>query len=171
VVELKGQLTIQYLASFIFFIGLIVYIYFAYSANLPAFVEEVRKEDVRSKAFQLSEVLVNDPGDPADWGPADPNRIGLSDENSNKPNLISKRKVDKLGLICSNFDDVQQKLALDKPFSIYVFEIDQTTGNRNQLLGCASPDFPKTTINATIKRITALEESGNLKLAELIVQM
>ena len=59
-VELKGQLTIQYLASFIFFLGLIIYIYFAYSANLPAFVEEVRKEDVRSKAFQLSEILLNE---------------------------------------------------------------------------------------------------------------
>lgn len=174
-VELKGQLTIQYLASFIFFIGLIVYIYFAYSANLPAFVEEVRKEDVRSKAFQLSEILVNDPGDPEDWWNEPlPNieRIGLSDENSNKTNLISKSKVDGLGLLCYNFEDVQQKLALDKPFSIYVFEIDQTTGDRGiPLVVCVSPDFPKTTINATIKRITTLNESGNLKLAELIVQM
>ena len=172
-VELKGQLTIQYLASFIFFIGLIVYIYFAYSANLPAFVEEVRKEDVRSKAFQLSEVLLNDPGDPANWGSGiGPDRIGLSDENSNKTNLISKSKVDELGVICSNFDDVQQKLALYKPFSIYVFEIDQTTGDRGTpLVECVPPDFPKTTINATIKRITVLNESGDLKLAELIVQM
>ncbi len=178
-VELKGQLTIQYLASFIFFIGLIVYIYFAYSTNLPLFVEEVRKEDVRSKAFQLSEILLNDPGHPKDWwnepNPDNIIRTGLSDEFSNEPNLISINKVNRLSSLCSSdFDDVQQKLALSKPFSIYVFNISQTTGERGTpLIGCISPDFPKTSINATIKRITALNntETGELELAEIIVQM
>lgn len=176
---MKGQLTIQYLASFIFFIGLIVYIYFAYSANLPAFVEEVRKEDVRSKAFQLSEILLNDPGHPIDWWNEPlPNieRIGLLDENSNKTNLISMDKINRLKNLCSppNFEDVQQKLALDKPFSIYIFNISQTTGERGApLIGCVPLDFPKTSINATIKRITALNntETGELELAEIIVQM
>jgi len=172
---LKGQLTIQYLASFIFFIGLIVYIYFAYSTNLPAFVEEVRKEDVRSKAFQLSEILLNDPGHPSNWGPGiPPDRIGLSDENSNKTNLISLDKVKELDSLCSNFGDVQKKLALDKPFSIYIFNISQTTGKREAtLIACAPSDFPKIEINATMKRITALNntETKRLELAELIVQM
>jgi len=179
VVELKGQLTIQYLASFIFFIGLIVYIYFAYSTNLPAFVEEARKEDVRSKAFQLSEVLVNDPGKPLNWDevPLPENeRLGLADENSNKTNLISLKKVKKLDDLCVNFDFelIQKLLALDKPFSIHIFNISQDSGKRNQLMApCVSPDFPKTTINATIKRITALNntETGELELAEIIVQM
>lgn len=178
---MKGQLTIQYLASFIFFIGLVLYIYFAYSANLPAYVEEVRKEDVRSKAFQLSEILLNDPGDPEDWENTtkyditDINRVGLSDENSNKTNLISKLKVEQLQPLCSpDFSVVQQKLALDKPFSIYVFNISQTTGERGApIIECVPSDFPKTTINATIKRITTLNntDTGELELAEIIVQM
>ena len=362
-VELKGQLTIQYLASFIFFIGLIVYIYFAYSANLPAFVEEVRKEDVRSKAFQLSEILINDPGNwtevtdikvdvmlvidisgsmlwidneygkrkidmakeaaktfvdqlnstdgqdrsgvvvfnqtdylyqeltsdkntvkdkidtihvnpaadtqieggirnatehledngriDANWiqillsdGKDDPccsdaegaaqeandtniiiytiglgssdyldesllqqiaditggkyyhapsstdlediykeiayeiklkvKRIGLSDEKMNKPNIISMDKIRYLEDLCSsNFDNVQQKLALEKPFSIHVFNISLDSGERNRVMECIPPDFPKTTINATVKRIVALDntETGKLELAEIIVQM
>ena len=176
---MKGQLTIQYLASFIFFIGLIVYIYFAYSINLPAFVEEVRKEDIRSKAFQLSEILLNDPGDPSNWGPdmehTDINRIGLSDENSNKTNLISLKKIDELKFICSNvgFEFIQKKLAFNKPFSIHVFNISQDSGERNLLIDCVSPDFPKTSINATVKRITALNntDTGELEIAEIIVQM
>jgi hypothetical protein len=172
VVDLKGQLTIQYLASFIFFLGLVIYIYFSYSSNLPAYVEEVRKEDVRSKAFQLSEILLNDPGDPANWGPGiNPNRIGLSDENSNKTNLISKSKVDELESLCSNFEVVQQKLALNRSFSIYIFNVSQSTGNRNLIADCIPPNFLKTSINATIKRITALNNTGKLELAELIVQM
>jgi hypothetical protein len=170
---LKGQLTIQYLASFIFFLGLVIYIYFSYSANLPAFVEEVRKEDVRSKAFQLSEILLNDPGDPIDWDANTVNRIGLSDQNSNKTNLISRNKVYELGFLCSNPEVVQQKLALDTPFSILVFNFSQGSEKRNQMVYCAPTDFPKTSINATIKRITALNntETGELELAEIIVQM
>ncbi len=177
-VEVKGQLTIQYLASFIFFIGLIVYIYFAYSANLPAFVEEVRKEDVRSKAFQLSEILLNDPGHPANWWNGaldDVKRIGLSDENSNKTNLILLDKVKKIDELefCSDFKNIQQKLALDKPFSIHIFKIDQVSGIRTIISKCVSSDFPKTSINATIKRITALNntDTGELELAEIIIQM
>jgi len=404
---LKGQLTIQYLASFIFFLGLVIYIYFSYSANLPAFVEEVRKEDVRSKAFQLSEILINDPGnwtapvevkvdvmliidvsgsmdgEAASWGenckldcstfgtglcslnycsqknctdkrcadcdgdghwadfgespcaindaknasktfvdqlnftenqdwsgivifnqtdylkqalvsdkgivknsidqvyanqgantaigggirnatehlknygrldanlvqvlltdgrdyptPSNaegaaqeavennikiytiglgesghfnetllnliasitdgkyyhapsssdleeiykqiaiemklqPKRIGLSDEKLNKTNLITMDKVRYLEDLCTSFENVQQKLAIDEPFSIHIFNISQDLGKRNSIMECVPPDFPKTIINATIKRIVALEntETGQLELAEIIVQM
>jgi len=181
VVELKGQLTIQYLASFIFFIGLIIYIYFAYSANLPAFVEEVRKEDVRSKAFQLSEILLNDPGEPIDWNKTtqinEIRRIGFSDHYSNKNNLILKSKIDAFnshwGGSCSSpskYEEIQKKLALNQPFSILIFNITEN-GERKLLLDCVSYDFPKTSINATIKRITALNNSGVIELAEIIVQM
>jgi len=180
VVELKGQLTIQYLASFIFFLGLVIYIYFSYSANLPAYVEEVGKEDVRSKAFQLSEILLNDAGDPSNWytcgSPGCVNRIGFSDENSNKTNLISEQKTDALNSFCNvpqNFEVIQQKLALDEPFSIHVFIVSQDSGQRNLIMDCISPDFPKTSINATVKRVTAINNTatGELELAELIVQM
>lgn len=179
-VELKGQLTIQYLASFIFFVGLIIYIYFAYSANLPAFVEEVKKEDTRSKAFQLSEILLNDIGDPADWWdnakyptPNFINRAGLSDENSNKTNFISINKVKRLETLCKPSFILHTKLAFYRPFSIYVFNISQTTGERNMIIDCISPIFPKTAVNATIKRITVLNntETGELELAEIIIQM
>jgi len=182
VVKLKGQLTIQYLASFIFFIGLIIYIYFAYSANLPAFVEEVKKEDTRSKAFQLSEILLNDPGDPKDWWKLTGvniqliNRTGLSDENSDKPNIISFNKIVRLSSsdLCNPTSFIiAQKLSLYRPFSITVFNISQTDGQRNLITQCISPIFPKTSINATIKRITVLNntETGKLELAEIIIQM
>jgi len=181
VVELKGQLTIQYLASFIFFIGLIIYIYFAYSANLPAFVEEVRKEDVRSKAFQLSEILLNDPGEPKNWNQSttysELKRIGFADHDSNKNNLILKSKIDafktRWGGSCgapSKFKEIQEKLGLNQLFSILIFNITED-GNRQLLLDCVPSNFPKTSINATVKRITALNNSGKIELAEIIVQM
>jgi hypothetical protein len=139
------------------------------------FVEEVRKEDVRSKAYQLSEILVNDPGDPSDWWnpsylPDQIKRMGLSDENSDKTNLISLRKVYQLENLCTL---APSKLALSRPFTILVFNISQTTGERNPLAECTPFTFPTTAINATVKRITALNntETGELELAEIIIQM
>lgn len=169
---MKGQLTIQYLASFIFFIGLIVYIYFAYSANIPKFVQEVEKEDVRSKAYQLSEILVNDPGNPIGWDAAPIRRIGFSDHHSNKTNLILKSKIDEFSNFdCeTNFEEVQEKLGLNESFSIFIFNITDD-GDRTTLLDCVPPTFPTTSINATVKRITAWNDSGTIKLAELVVQM
>ena len=176
---MKAQLTIQYLASFIFFIGLVIYVYFAYSANIPQFIEEVDKEDVRSKAYQLSEVLINDPGQPMNWNSASLGsikRIGFSDQNTNKTNLISYDKLDKFKeefgdcTALSNFTKVQNRLALSKFFSFYVFNITDD-GERQILARCVPPVFPKTAINATVKRITAWNQSGVIKLAEIIVQM
>ena len=174
-VKIKAQLTIQYLASFIFFIGIVVLIYLSYSANIPRFVEEVNKENTRSKAYQLSEILINDPGQPMNWNNLPKNqikRIGLSDHTTNKTNLILKSKIDKFhDFDCyTNFKEVQDRLALNRSFSIFIFNITEN-GNRDLLFNCSSPVFPKTVINATVKRITALNNYGNIELAEVIVQM
>lgn len=173
--ELKAQLTIEYLASFITFIGLIVFIYFTYSANIPGFIEEVKKEDVRSKAYQLSEILLNDPGHPIDWDTVgNIKRIGLSDENSNKTNLISLDKVKKLKDECdSNYDGVKKWLGLNKSFSIYVFNISQSDGKRDESWECITPELIKTAINTTVRRVTTLNntETERLELAEILVQM
>jgi hypothetical protein len=139
-------------------------------------MEEVEKEDLRSKAYQLSEILVNDPGEPENWDTAGSiKRIGLNDETYNKNNLISLGKVTALESRCGNYDEVKNLLGLDKSFSIIVFNISQSTGDRltPPLCSCVSPDLIKTSINTTVRRITALynDNNGGIELAEIIVQM
>lgn len=175
-VKTKGQLTIQYLLSFIFFLGLIIYIYFAFSSNIPKFLEAIEKEDTHSKAYQLSELLLSDPGYPIDWenlAIGNIKRLGLSDENSNKTNLLSSSKVHRFFEICGsnseNFSTIQEKLALNQSFSVIFCNI--TSSGERECQVCQSPNPPKTAINTTIRRIVALNASGVIKLAELIVQM
>ena len=176
-VEIKAQLTIQYLASFIFFIGLVVLVYLAYSANIPRFVKEVDKENIYSKAYQLSEILVNNPGEPPSWSNIDnAKRLGLSDQYSNKSNLILNSKVQELknNIHCfqdvADFKKIQDKLAMNISFSIFIFNITEN-GDRKPLFDCTPSAFPRTAVNATVKRITALNNSGRIELAEVIVQM
>jgi len=174
VVEIKAQLTIQYLASFIFFIGLVVLVYLAYSANIPTFVKEVEKENTYSKAYQLSEILVNNPGQPRNWNNINVERLGLSDENLNKSNFISYNKVKELKKkICDDDNDfrfIKDKLAMNRSFSIFIFNITEN-GNREPLFECTPLAFPRAAVNATVKRIVALNNFGKIELAEIIVQM
>ncbi|RKY23329.1 MAG: hypothetical protein DRP62_06125 [Planctomycetota bacterium] len=177
--ELKGQLTLEYLISFVVFIGLVVYIYLLYSKNIPSFVQEVEKEEVRSKVYQLSELLINDPGEPDDWDVNPPiERIGLSDQNTNKPNLISKSKIDKLNntFDCSvdaEYDELQDLFALNRQFSINISDIDQTNGQRTELFVCMPRPgrIRRTGIESKVTRITAYNDSGDIKLAEVIVKV
>jgi len=178
---MKGQLTVEYLASFIVFIILITYIYLSYSANIPTFIEEVRKETARSKCYQLSEILINDPGKPQNWNQSTNNneikRIGLSDQNSNKANLIHFNKTEKLknDFNCTNeteYKQLQEKFALSNQFSIVISEI-QNNGIREILYLCNPPKPFIASINMTITRIIAINDTrtNELKPAEVIIQM
>jgi len=174
---MKGQLTIEYLISFIIFIGLIAYIYLSYSANIPSFIEEVKKEDTRSKAFQLSEVLINDPGEPETWDETTVERVGLLDQSSNRQNLISQVKINELrdltGSPCNDigYDKLKSKLSMDKEFSVIISEIDTSNGNRNPLYNCFPPSPIIGAINTTLIRVIAVNDSGTLTSAEIVIQM
>ena len=172
---MKAQLTFQYLISLIIFIGLAMFIYFLYSANIPKFIQEVEKEDIRSKAYQLSEVLVNDPGEPINWEQLPDNqikRMGLSDTSFNKTNLISKAKIDRLDGECDDeYENVQEWLGFNHSFSLYIFSIDEDTGVRTLLLDCYPTTVLKGPVNATIRRIVVLNDTGNIALGEMILQV
>ncbi len=173
---MKGQMTVEYLISFMIFVGIIAYIYISYSANIPSFVEEVRKEDIRSKAFQLSEILVNDPGEPENWDANTVERIGLLDESSNKQNLISGDKVEELSnnFPCpAQYDNLMNKLGMNETFAII---ISKYTGEIRQSIYTCNPPALIGTINVTIVRIVALNDtqsdpSGILRPGEVIIQM
>jgi len=173
---MKGQITVEYLISFVIFIGLIAYTYLSYSANIPRFTEDVRKETIRSEAYQISEILVNNPGEPVNWQSfANIKRIGLLDERCNKTNLISKAKIDKLknNYDCNypaNYSYIMSKLKANRNFSFIISEIDWTNGNRNTLYLCNPPTF-FSSMNITIQRIAAYNDSGTIKPAEIIIQM
>jgi len=173
---MKGQMTVEYLISFMIFVGVIGYIYISYSATIPAFTGEVVKEHTRSRAFQLSELLVNDPGEPENWDASIVERIGLLDESSNKQNLISGDKVDELSnnFPCpAQYDNLMKKLGMNETFSIIISKYVGET--RQTIYTCDPPAFIGT-INVTIVRIVALNDtqsdpSGILKPGEVIIQM
>lgn len=172
-------MTIEYMISSVAFISLVIYIYLLYSGNIPNFISEVRKEHSRSTAYQLSELLVNDPGEPSNWNSLSDDqikRIGLSDQTKNLRNLLSLQKIVSLNAKCPSYQgylNVQKWLGLNETFSIHFYNITDT-GNRQSLLSCNPPQalLKKTEINATVKRITAfVDTNGEKNFGELIVEV
>lgn len=172
---MKAQLSIEYLIAFSLFISIIGYIYLQYTRNIPSFVEEVKKEDIRASAFQLSEMLINDYGEPENWDTLASDqikRIGLSDNYVRQSNFISKNKINRLRDECNQFSNIQKWTGFNKPFSILVFEVNQNDGSRIPLItDCRSPQTTVEALNATVRRYVTYRDGNTIKIAELIIQV
>jgi hypothetical protein len=167
---MKGQISfVEYIISFAVFSVFVAYMFFRLLNYMPAYLDELRKERIRSQAYQLSEFLVNDPGDPIDWQSRSPvNRIGLSSVE-NKSNYISVGKVQKLASYCSsNYDFVKSKLGVDYQFSINILDEGGKVPLGSVVAVCNPTISVTRTINTTIRRPVAFD-NGNF--GELIVNV
>ncbi|HDJ96520.1 MAG TPA: hypothetical protein ENG45_00420 [Candidatus Aenigmarchaeota archaeon] len=162
---MKGQFTIEYIVAFLLFISIVSYIHLSSSKFLPDYLRLGRNEETFSIAYSISEVLINDPGDPPDWlklRDKDIRRIGLSDENYNKMNLLNLSKITSF---CRSYEFVKEKLGVEKDFIIMILDM---SGNFNSVV-CKGKVIG-TNINVTVKRMVSYTDGKNFGLAQLIVQ-
>ncbi|MEM5772694.1 MAG: hypothetical protein QXL86_00475 [Candidatus Aenigmatarchaeota archaeon] len=164
---MKAQISfVEFITAMTIFIGAATYISFQVSSFMPNYINEVRSQRLRSEAFQISELLINDPGYPIDWykGSFDNvKKIGLSDETKNKTNLISGIKLSSFFSNCSR---VREKLDVDYNFLISFKNITGSiTGN------CISQTQAQRAINITIVRVVAYVEGNEIRYGELMVQV
>jgi len=161
---MKAQLSIEYYASLTIFILFIGYIFFQLITTSPHFIRESKNERLRIETYQISELLVNDPGDPINWPTKTVKRFGLS-SNLNKTNLLAVDKVSAFQSICNiNYENIRNLMSIEYYFSINL--TDRESGQK--LIECKPPTSINKQITASITRIVALD-SG--KVAELTVQM
>ena len=128
----KGQLSLDFYIALIIFLGFLAYLAFQLFQTVPEASENVREESIRIEAYQISELLVNDGGDPNDWydtvkypNIADFNRIGLSNSIKDITNYLSRQKIDRLEKICvtdGNYQAVKDKLDVQNEMSITFVE-------------------------------------------------
>ena len=172
---MKGQLSIQYLVAFVVFIGISTYIYFAYSQNVPSFLDEIRKETYKSEVFQISEMLMNDPGEPLEWSKSNVQRIGLSDDSKDKQNYISKNKMDILKeydcLKVSDYEELKNKIGTYENVTIMIFDVNLNDGSRQSLFSCFPPHGFTTSIKSKVVRYATYDDAGTTKVAEIIIEL
>ncbi len=149
---MKGQYFEQYFTLALFII-ICSYFFLQVIIATPRYLNEHRFQILNSKAFQISEILLNDPGYPIDWenDPINVIRFGLNDQNSNKTNFIKINKAIKFNQECSSdYQNIKNKLGVSKEFD---FSISLIFSNGTQLINCTMPSFKPYKMKETIKRI------------------
>jgi len=167
---MKGQISfVEFLVTTTVFISFIGYFSFQLINFYPLYLGEIRNERIRSEAYQISEILVDDPGYPMNWNVVGGvQRLGLSDETKNKTNVLSLNKITAIGdgtnLCKPGYDTVKKWLGSAYDFSIV---LTRKIPSEMILINCRPPPSPLKAINTTVRRIVSFDSS----YGELIVQM
>lgn len=170
---MKGQFSVDYYVSIILFIVFVVYILFQLTRFLPTYINEVNDQRIKVEAYQISELLINDPGVPSNWetlGQArigEIKRIGLLDMTQNKTNLVSIAKVNSLNTTCGSvngYNAIRGAIVTDYQFSILL--IDKTNGNI--LVSCFPPEQLVRATKIDFRRVVSM---GLNLYGELILQL
>lgn len=153
----KAQINLEYIVSLTLFVTLAVYIAFQLVQRTPAYLKALHSEYIRSEAYQLSELLINTPGEPSDWEIKSVERIKRFGLSGGKMNLLSMDKINRLDSICTNYEDVASRLGITE-YQISIFIKDNT--NEIILLDCLPSQVISRQDIVSIRRIVAFD-SGN----------
>ena len=167
---MKGQISfVEYLAALTIFITSVLYIAFQLINFAPKYLNEVNDERIRLDAYQISELLANDPGNPINWYASSTIlRMGLSSETANKTNFLSLQKINAFDNYCNangGYDNVKKNISSIGNFAVLLF--NRTANSGNLLINC-QPNLPfSSPINTTVRRIMSIDSND---IGELIVQ-
>lgn len=166
---MKGQISfVEYLAALSVFITSVIFIAYQLIYFVPQYLNEVNDERVRINAYQISELLINDPGNPPNWY-ASPQiyRIGLSNESLNLTNYVSLAKINTFNNLCNSqggYSVVKNYVGAAENFTVVFYDL---TNPGPPLISCQPPISFSSLINTSISRIVAID-SGDV--GELVVQ-
>lgn len=166
----KGQFNVEFFTVLILFVGFAAYFSMRLIEIRPIYIREVRQTIIRSEAYRISEMLINDPGSPMDWNiDGEIKRIGLSDHSKNKTNLLSEQKISKFNSSCdggAGYDKIKNLIGANHNFSIML--IEKLSKIR---INCAPAELGENA--ALIKRLVVFDSDGDgeLDYGELIVQV
>jgi len=106
---MKGQVTIEFIISVSVFIGVVVFLAFNIINSITPLHESAVNEIKRSQAYQASELLLFDTGEPKNWDKDNVIRLGLS---TGEPYKISSEKLQKLNETCNDYDKLKNLLSI-----------------------------------------------------------
>lgn len=160
---MKGQFTWDYIVSIAAFITLVSYLSLQIINSTPAAMNSLRTEFLRSEAYQISDLLINDPGEPKSWTTSNVLRLGLSNENYNFTNYLSSAKISNFTAICANsgYVAVANLLGVNiNKYNISVILINESSPTPSTITICSPPLIITRSVNVTMERFAAMD-NGN----------
>ncbi len=136
---MKSQVGFEQFFSLLLFVSSVSFLIYQFISYYPAYVDELKRQALFSEAYQISELLVNDPGEPSNWNNLNINqvkRIGLLNQTLNKPNVISLSKVSIANNTCNNnYERFKQLLDLKNDINFVVYMEGRVVANCSRSLG------------------------------------
>jgi hypothetical protein len=155
---MKLQVGFEQFAALSLFVFSVSFLISQLLSYYPTYINEVKRQTLLSEAYQISELLVNDVGEPANWNISYVKRIGLLNESLNKPNVVSVLKVLNASYLCNtNYPEFKQLLDLKNDINFVVYL------EGNLIANCSHPLGEKA---VKISRIISFD---NISYGELII--
>jgi len=157
----KSQIGFEQVFSLFLFVFSVTSLIYQLLSYYPIYISEMKRESILSESYQISEILVNDYGEPSDWYSRPLNqikRIGFLNESISKSSVLSFNKILKASDICnSNYQQFKQFLDLKHDISFIVYL------NNNIVASCVRPIGER---GAKINRIVSFD---NGSYGELVI--
>ena len=148
----KGVVNIEFILSVVVFLTATVFISITVINVIPSIESESARNNMKMRAYQISNILLFDSGYPEDWNSGNAERIGLSGGMYE----IDKSKVASLQEICkSDYENLSSLFGSDLNIEI--------TADGNSILSCKSPHAARRFFE--LKRYSTVEK----KVAEISV--
>lgn len=113
---LKGQLVFQFIVAATVFFSIVLFIITYLNNIVSSFSNDFFMDVLQSKAVEVSEILVHDPGM---WGANGPEIVGLADSWP----VLNSTKIGMLVSYChGNYTGLLQKLGLEEKLTEYAQE-------------------------------------------------
>lgn len=172
----KGVFNIEYFVVMTIFLMFSLYFAIRLVQMYPRYLRSIKEEILRSDSYRLSEILINNDGEPGNWtlyGFDDWKRFGLSNETSIMPNYLSLTKIVlfndscKDGVVVSDgYGFVKEKVGANHDFTITI-NASAVSGVEPVFMRCDG-SMPTTGTVAVIRRIIAVD---NGQLGVVTVEM
>ena len=172
---MKAQISFEYYFSLLTFAILVSYLFLKLITLPPFYSSQITTQQLRSETYQISEILVNSVGYPANWntfpipgGVGNIKGLGLSDETRNKTNLVSTAKTTAFDNICKSngYNKILELLDIrNDTYGFWVLAAKDTSPP--QILIECSPLETSAKIRTNITRIIAFNDGtyGELRIS------
>jgi len=134
---MKSQSAYEFYISFMIFVTTITFIFYQIISYHFSYSQELKKNVLYTEAYQISQILVNDYGEPENWNSnlATAKRIGLASQAFFKLNLISFSKARAASNLCNtDYNRFKKLIGTNYDLNLVLF-----LANGTYIINCTKP--------------------------------
>lgn len=149
----KGVVDVEFVLAIIVFLSIVVFVSFSIISHVPTLRSAAYTEDLKARAYHVSQFLVFEEGEPRNWNSINVLRIGLSNGTNY---VLNSTKISETQTLCQNNYPKLKELTGQNLTDV---TITITDPDSNVLLSCGPTIFRTSRPEFQITRFAVLEST------------